>query len=113
MPIAPYTYQQCLSAYSIWITSCIDKDQKDYYKKCTNFGIWYNRIKGNRIQIIFFKDYMDYLYILEHSTFAWRIDIHYEFFRFYHCPLNCTREEIVKIIIKKITEIYRNGDIPK
>lgn len=113
MLTAPYTYQQCLSTYSIWIESCIDKEQKDYYKECTNFEIWYSRIKGNRIQIIFLKDCRDYQYILEHSTFAWRIDIHYEYCRIYHCPLGCTREQIIDIIIKAIINIYRNGDIPK
>lgn len=113
IPDAHYTYQQYLSTYSIWVEYCIDKEQKDYYKKCTNFGIWYDRHKGSRVQIIFFKDYKDYLYILEHSTFAWRIDIHYEFCRIYHCPLGCTREQIIDIIVNAIIKIYRNGDIPK
>ena len=48
----PYTYQQCLSTYLIWIASCIDKEQKDYYQECTSFEIWYDRHRGNRIQII-------------------------------------------------------------
>ncbi|EEF91400.1 hypothetical protein BACCELL_00941 [Bacteroides cellulosilyticus DSM 14838] len=113
MQLNLHTYQQCLSTYSIWIEFCIDKLQKDYYRECTNFEIWYNRLKGSRVQIIFFRDYKDYLYILEHSIFAWRIHIHYEFCRICHCPLGCTREEIIKIIIKEIIKIYRNGDIPK
>lgn len=56
----PYTYQQCLSTYLIWIASCIDKEQKDYYQECTSFEIWYDRHRGNRIQIIFFKNHEDY-----------------------------------------------------
>lgn len=107
MSVVPYTYQQCLSAYSIWITSCIDNEQKDYYKECTNFEIWYDkRNRGNRIQIIFFKNYMDYLYIREHSSFAWRVDIHYESCKLFHCPLACTREEIITILVDSIMGIY-------
>lgn len=102
----PYTYQQCLSTYSIWIESCIDKEQKDYYKKCTNFEIWYDKLQGSRIQIIFFKDYTDYLYILEHSTFAWRVDVHYESCKLFHCALACTREEIKAILVSSIMNIY-------
>ena len=109
----PYTYQQCLSTYLIWIASCIDKEQKDYYQECTSFEIWYDRHRGNRIQIIFFKNHEDYLYILEHSTFAWRVDVHYQFCRIYRYPLGCTREQIIDIIIKAIINIYKNGDIPE
>ena len=112
MSIVSYTYQQCLSTYSIWVESSIDQDQKDYYKECTNFEIWYDRRKGNRIQIIFFKDYTDYLYIREHSTFAWRVDIHYEFCRLYHYPPNPTREWMIDFIIHAIMDIYKDGDIP-
>lgn len=37
LKISP-TYQQCLSTYSIWIESNIDKDQNGYYKECTQYG---------------------------------------------------------------------------
>ena len=106
------SYQQCLSSYSIWIKSNIDQDQKDYYKECTNMVIWYPRIWGNRIQIIFFKDKIEYEYILANKSFAWRVDVHYWSCRHYHYSPNPTREWIIDFIIKAIMDIYKNGDIP-
>ncbi len=110
MPVAPYTYtyQQCLSTYLIWIASCIDEEQKDYYQECTSFEIWYNKHRGNRIQIIFFNNHEDYLYILKHSTFAWRVDVHYQFCKRFHCPPMCTREEIITVLVNSIMDIYKH-----
>ena len=44
LKISP-TYQQCLSTYSIWIESNIDKDQNGYYKVFTTnyFSIFYKQ----------------------------------------------------------------------
>lgn len=107
-----YSYEQCLSKYSIWIESSIDQYQKDYYKECTYMVIWYPRRWGNRIQIIFFKDIADYNYILENKSFAWRVEVHYWNYKVYHYPTNPTREWIIKFIIHAILDIYKNGDIP-
>ena len=112
MTMIPYTYQQCLSAYHIWIKTNIDQDQKDYYKGCTHMVIWYDRIWGNGIKLIFFKGENDYDYILKHKLFAWRVEVHYWDCRLYHYPPNPTREWMIDFIIYAIMDIYKNGDIP-
>ena len=111
LKISP-TYQQCLSTYSIWIESNIDKDQNGYYKECTNMVIWYDRHWGDRIQLIFFKVKTDYRFILANKPFAWRVDVHYWNCKLYHYPPNPTREWMIDFIIYAIIDIYKNGDIP-
>ena len=80
----PYTYLQCLSTYYTWIKTNIDQDQKDYYKECTNMVIWYDKIWGNGIKLIFFKDENDYDHILKHKLFAWKVENHYWDYQLYH-----------------------------
>ena len=61
-------YSWFLNNYAIWIENGFNGLQKDYYKECTNVALWYGKIKGNRIQLIFFKNRNDYEHILQRDS---------------------------------------------
>lgn len=106
-------YAWFFNNYAIYIKSGFDDQQKDYYKECTNVALWFNRIKGNQIRLIFFKNTDDYNYIMENCSIAWRITVHYQFCRIIRYPKGATKEFITDLIVKVLMDIYKNGNIRK
>lgn len=107
----PSNYSWFLNNYAIWIENGFNGLQKDYYKECTNVALWYGKIKGNRIQLIFFKNRNDYEHILQRDSVAWRIAIHYQFCNIVKYPEGANKEFITELIISTLMDIYKNGNI--
>ena len=59
--ITPYSYSWFYHWYHAQIASYMDSGvQKDYYKGCEYVALWFNRVRGNGVLLIFFKDNVDF-----------------------------------------------------
>ncbi len=96
-------YQKCKSAYGWIVDYNIRYKQQEHYKVCSHFAIWYNTIKGNPVELIFFKDYADYK--VQSGKYR-HLVLHYSEVESFDCPPNCTKEEITDLVIKAIMTIF-------
>lgn len=95
------------------ITSYMDDGlQKDYYKECEYVALWFNRVRGNSVLPLFFKDNTDFNNWVEHYG-GFKIILHYQYYKIIHYPMEADKETIIDIIIRALMQIYKNGDIPK
>lgn len=111
--IAPYSYSWFYHWYYGKITSYMDDGlQKDYYKECEYVALWFNRVRGNSVLPLFFKDNTDFNNWVEHYG-GFKIILHYQYYKIIHYPIEADKETIIDIIIKALMQIYKNGDISK
>lgn len=87
-------------------------EQKDYYKQCNNLIIWFNRVCGNSIFIIFYKDDNDFDKWMNYFG-GIKLTLHYQYYTIRDYPQGATVEDIVDIVIMALLKVYKNGDIPK
>lgn len=107
------SYSWFYNWYYDQITFYMDKDlQKDYYKECEYVALWFNRVRGNRVLPIFFKDDADFNNWVEHNG-GFKIVLRYQYYKIIHYPKGADKETIIDIIIRALMQIYKNGDIPK
>lgn len=111
--IIPYSYSWFYHWYYGQITSYMDGGlQKDYYKGCEYVALWFNRVRGNSVLPIFFKDNADFNNWVEHYG-GFKIILHYQYYKIIHYPMEADKKTIIDIIIRALMQIYKNGDIPK
>lgn len=109
--IMMHSYLWFYNWYHGQITSYMDDGlQKDYYKKCEYVALWFNRVKGNSVLPIFFKDNADFNNWVEHYG-GFKIILHYQYYKIIHYPIEAGKETIIDIIIRALMQIYKNGDI--
>lgn len=111
--ITPYSYSWFYHWYHAQIASYMDSGvQKDYYKGCEYVALWFNRVRGNGVLLIFFKDNIDFDNWVEHYG-GFKIIFHYQYYKIIHYPKDANKENIIDIIIRALMLIYKDGDIPK
>ena len=110
--IISYSYSWFYHRYHAQIASYMDSgEQKDYYKECEYAIIWFNRLRGTEIHLVFFKDDVDFDVWMENYG-GFRTILHYQYYKIIHYPKDANKETIIKIIIKALMRIYKDGDIP-
>ena len=78
--IIPYSYSWFYHWYHAQIASYMDSGvQKDYYKECEYAALWFNRVRGNDVLLIFFKDDVDFDNWMEHYG-GFKMIFHYQYY---------------------------------
>ena len=111
--IVPYSYSWFYHWYYDQISFYMDKGmQKDYYKECEYVALWFNRVRGNSVLPVFFKDNADFNNWVEYNG-GFKIFLRYQYYKIIHYPKGADKETIIDIIIRALIQIYKNGDISK
>lgn len=108
-----YSYSWYYQWYHLQIESYMDNGlQKNYYKECEYVALWFNRVRGNGVLLIFFKDNVDFDNWMEYYG-GIKMIFHYQYHKIIHYPKDANKETIIDIITKVLMQIYKKGDIPK
>lgn len=72
--------------YHCQITSYMDEgSQKGYYKECEYVALWFNRVRGNSVFPIFFKDNANFNNWIEYYG-GIKVVLHYQYYKSYIIP---------------------------
>lgn len=89
-----------------------DGMQRDYYKECKYISLWFNRVRGNEIFLIFFKNNADLEKWIEYYG-GMKIFLHYQYNKIVQYPKEVNKDSIIEAIIQSLMQIYQNGNISK
>lgn len=109
----PYSYSWFYHWYYSQIESYMDKgEQKDYYKNCKYLILWFNRVRGNDIFLIFYKDNMDLKKWIKYYGDV-KLFLHYQYYKKISYIEGTDKESIIEIVLRTLMLIYKKGEISK